>query len=49
MVSARRKGEKEGEGEAEIEIGRKGEEEGGTRREIGGTEGSGEVGEDNFA
>ena len=36
---------KEGEGEAEIEIGRRGEEEGGTRREIGGTEGSGEVGE----
>ena len=49
MVSARRKGEKEGEGEAEIEIGRRGEEEGGTKREIGGTEGSGEVGEDYVA
>ena len=49
MVSARRRGEKEGEGEAEIEIGRRGEEEGGTKREIGGTEGSGEVGEDYVA
>ena len=49
VVSARRRGGKEGEGEAEIEIGRKGEEEGGTRREIGETEGSGEVGEDYVA
>ena len=49
MVSARRRGGKEGEGEAEIEIGRKGEEEGGTRREIGETEASGEVGEDYVA
>ena len=49
VVSARRRGEKEGEGEAEIEIGRKGQEEGGTRREIGETVGSGEVGEDYVA
>ena len=49
MVSARRRGGKEEEEEAEIEIGRRGEEEGGTRREIGGTEGSGEVGEDYVA
>ena len=49
MVSARRRGVKEGEGGAETEIGRKGEEEGGTRREIGETEASGEVGEDYVA
>ena len=49
MVSARRRGGKEGEGEAEIEIGRKEVEEGGTRKEIGETEGSGEVEEDYVA
>ena len=49
VVSARKREGKEGEGEVEIEIGRRGVEEGGTRREIGETEGSGEVGEDYVA